>query len=144
MRFSRLFLFWFLTFISIYITSFLSVFVWTILNYNNIFLVIGMICPPLFVLLFGWLCFRRVGVLLFSQKIKNAIIWIALDFIGGAIMLWILKGGEPVDIFSSISLLTEAVNFFALLVVFYISAKQPERFVKASPPSSDLLPPAQG
>ncbi|MFA6131494.1 MAG: hypothetical protein WC702_00285 [Patescibacteria group bacterium] len=144
MRPLRLLSFWFFSFLSIYALSFLSVLAWGLLNYNNVFLVVGMVCPPLVTLLFGWLYFRAISVLPFSVKIKNAIVWIALDFVAGAIMLAILKGSGPADIFSTVSLITEAANFFALLVAAYISVKQLEHSVKALPPSLDLRPPAQG
>lgn len=141
MRPIRLFSFWLISFILFYAISFLAVIAWKMFGFNNIFLVIGMISPPLITLFFGWLYFRPGLATSFYQVIKNTIVWIVLDFLAGMLMFGILKGAEPVDVFSTTSLITEAANLLALLVAAYISAKQPKHSVKAVPPS--LVPPRQ-
>lgn len=142
MRPLRLFSFWLLSFLLFYAVSFLAVIAWEMFGYNNVFLVVGMVAPPLITLLFGWLYFRRGLAVTFYEVIKNTIIWIGLDFLAGMLVFGILNGAEPVDVFATTSLITEAANFLALLVAAYVSLKRPTRSAKALPRSSGLLPPA--
>jgi len=142
MRPLRLFSFWLLSFILVYTFSFLAVIAWELFGYNNVFLVVGMVCPPLITLFFGWLYFKPGFAVTFYDIIKNTIVWIVLNFLAGMLMFGILKGAEPADMFSTVALFTEAANLLALLVAAYISLKRPGRFAKASPPS--LVPPRPG
>ncbi|HBP00147.1 MAG: hypothetical protein UU48_C0014G0015 [Candidatus Uhrbacteria bacterium GW2011_GWF2_41_16] len=124
MRIKRLLFFWFAGFALVYVTNILAVTAWTLFSYNNIFLMIGMMNAPLIYLLFGWLYFRGGFAAQVSDRLKVAIVWIMLDFLGGMALLAILDGVSPSDMFTTASYLIETVNFFAILVAGYVALKR--------------------
>ncbi|MFH1252852.1 MAG: hypothetical protein V1664_00770 [Candidatus Uhrbacteria bacterium] len=139
MHFKRLFLFWLINFAFIYGLNLLAVSAWMIFDYNNAFLMMAMVNVPLATLFFGWLYFRPGFAIKLSQRIKNAIVWIALDFLGSMLVLAITPNIGALEAFSTSAYTAESFNFLALLVASYVALKQPKRFAGVKPPS--LVPP---
>ncbi|KKT71744.1 MAG: hypothetical protein UX09_C0016G0008 [Candidatus Uhrbacteria bacterium GW2011_GWE2_45_35] len=142
MRPLRLFLFWLAAFVVSYVVSSLMVVAWSLSSYNSLFLVIGTLNSSLVYLLFGWLYFRPGFARRLSERIKNAAVWVALDFIFGMIILSLVQGLSPLEMFSSASYLIESINFLALMLAAYLCVKKPpQRSEPAWPQSSaQLLP----
>lgn len=123
--------FWFLNFLAIYAASVSAVLAWQFFGQQPIFLAAGMIVPPLVTLFFGWLYFRRLMVSGLFEVIKKTIFWIVLDFLGNASVFLLLTGAEPMDVFSTVFLATEAANFLALLLAGYLTTPRSGHSIKA-------------
>lgn len=139
MRPFRLFLFWLFNFAVIYGINLLAVTAWMNFGFNNVFLVMAMVNVPLATLLFGWLYFRPGFAVKISQRIKNAIVWIALDFLGSLLILAITPTMKVTEIFSAAAYTAESFNFLALLLAGFVSVRRPARSEAIKPPS--LVPP---
>lgn len=143
MKLKRLFLFWFLAFAGVYLLNTAFVVAWTRFGYNNLFLVAGTVDAPLVYLFFGWLYFRPGFAPLLSQRIKNAIVWIAFDFLAGMALLAFVAHLSPWDMFTVSSYVLEGGNFLALLVAGYVGVKRPTAPPRAAaPPPSPRSPAA--
>lgn len=143
MRPLRLFIFWVVNFSVIYGINLLAVSAWMSFDYNTAFLVMAMVNVPLATLLFGWLYFRPGFAVKISKRIKGAIIWIALDFLGSLIVLAITPNMKMTEIFSAAAYTAESFNFLALLLAGYVSVRHPTRFAGVKPPSLVPLRPEQ-
>lgn len=144
MRLLRLFLFWLLAFAVSYGINILTVLAWNALGNNDFILTIGMMNAPLVCLFFGWLYFRPGFAVKLSTRIKNAIIWIALDFIGVALVLSLFGRLNYSDMFSPASLIIETTNLLALLLAGYLSLQSKQHSESTLPPSSGPPRPGQG
>jgi len=142
MRLIRLFIFWFLAFVTSYGINILMVLVWSALGNNNFILLVGMMNAPIVYLLFGWLYFRPGFAIKFSARIKSTIIWIVLDFVGGMLILELFSGLDYTNMFSPISFLIETTNLLALLLAGYLSLQLTPHSATTLPQSS--VPPRQG
>ncbi len=143
MRLKRLFFFWLLAFVGVYLLNTAMVVAWTRSGYNNIYLVVGTIDAPLVYLFFGWLYFRPGFAARLSQRIKNAIAWIVLDFLAGMALLAFIAHLSPWEMFTTASYLIEGGNFLALLVAGYacVKTKKMEKPVPSSPPTAGAARP---
>ena len=143
MRPLRLFLFWLINFSIVYGINVVSVLAWMSFGYDGIFLMMAMVNVPLATLFFGWWYLRPGFAHRLSQRIKNAIVWIALNLIGCMIILSFTPSMKALDIFSFEALISESFNFLALLIAGYVAVRHTARSKAALPLSLDLLPPAQ-
>lgn len=143
MRLLRLFIFWLLAFAVSYGINILAVLVWKVLGNNNFILTVGMMNAPLACLFFGWLYFRPGFAVKLSTRIKNAIVWIALDFVGVALVLSLLSRFNYSDMFSPAALIIEMTNFLALLLAGYLCLQPKPRSASALPRSSGPPRPGQ-
>ncbi len=145
MRPTRLFFLWLCAFASVYGLNLLAATAWVQLGYQNAYLVAAMVCTPLVYLLFGWLYYRPGFAQKRSERLWSALIWIALDFFTGMLLLSATAGVKPTDMFSPASLVIESANLVALLLAGYLATTHapPERlktqakkpFVAADTPS---------
>ncbi|MBI4599265.1 hypothetical protein HY734_03675 [Candidatus Uhrbacteria bacterium] len=149
MHIRRLLFLWLASFIASYAANAVAVIAWTVLQFNDFFLLVGLLNAPFFYLLFGWLYFRPGFARTLSQRIGPILIWIALDFAVGMAVFALIDGSEPKDKLSTASVLLESGNFLALLLAAYLAAKPREpsapprraRASKAKDEAADLFTP---
>ena len=129
MRPTRLFFLWLCSFASVYGLNLLAATAWVQLGYNSAYLVAAMVCAPIVYLFFGWLYFRPGFAQKRSERLWSALLWIALDFVVGMLLLSGTDGVKPTDMFSPASLVIESANLVAVLLAGYLATThtKPER-----------------
>ena len=132
MNVRRLLFYWFISFVAIFVANAVAVVAWTMFQYNDFFLLVGLLNAPFISLFFGWFYFRPGFAQALSQRFLSIFSWIAFNILLGMIVFALLDGSEAKDKLSFPSLLLESGNFIALLVAAYLAIK-PRQSGSSSP-----------
>lgn len=118
----RLLGFWAITFVCLYISGYFF-FVFWMVSKNDAGLFAGQVSGPLIYAIFGWLYFRRAGLVNWEERIGAALIWITLSLAASALLIKPVYGYDWTAAINIRVLQGQLLNIAALAAAALVSGK---------------------